>query len=172
MNRIIIVNQKADDLCQAVKEQLPHALEYTDFNWQLQAHDVICWIPNDNVRVDLAVNDLVVKLDNSTVQPAKIIMKSIAGTADDADNDQLAQWYGNSNQQLVMDHLYAIKMIDELEFPYTIVRSLPLTNDVVQRNLMLEGQLYDGNNSNIRQVAAVIAEATQLERFKNQSVGI
>ena len=172
MKRIVIVNQKSDDLCHAVKEQLPKAIEYPDFNWQPQPQDIICWIPNDEIRVDLAVSDLVAKLDQSAVRPAKIIMKSIAGTADDATDDQLTRWYGETGQNMVMDHLYAIKMIDELEFPYTIVRSLPLTNDDVQRCLMTEGQPYRGNYSNIQQVATIIAQATDPEKFKNQSIGI
>ena len=99
-------------------------------------------------------------------------MRSIAGTADDATDDQLTRWYGEAGQNLVMDHLYAIKMIDELEFPYTIVRSLPLTNDDVQRSLMTEGRPYLGNYSNIQQVATIIAQAADPERFKNQSIGI
>ena len=172
MSRIIIVNQGATNLCHAVQNRLPKAIVYTDFHWQPQSDDIICWLPDDECRVDLAVSDLVTMLDENGVQPAKIIMKSVAGTADDAETNQISEWYGEGGSTMVMDHLYAIKMIDELEFPYTIVRTLPLTTHKVHRQLMMEGKPFSGQTSNIEQVADVIAKATQLEWFKNQSIGI
>ncbi len=50
-------------------------------------------------------------------------MLSIAGTADDATNQQLQEWYGQQATQAVLAHQYAVKMIDEFELPYTIIRA-------------------------------------------------
>lgn len=172
MTRVIIVNQGQENLSQALNEQLPGATIKNDFNWQPRTQDVICWLPADKFRVDLAVNDLVTMLDKSGAKPAKLVMKSVAGTADDAGPEQWRAWYGQDAQNVVMDHLYSIKMIDELEFPYTIVRSLPLTERPVDRDLMEEGQPFQGQHSNLDQVAKILAQATQLNQFQNQSIGI
>lgn len=172
MGRVIVVNQGQAELAQAFRQQLPTAIVESDFGWHLQSQDVICWLPADKSRVDVAVNDLVTMLDHSGVQPAKLVMKSVAGTADDAVPEQLQQWYGRDAQNVVMDHLYAIKMIDELEFPYTIVRSLPLTKHPVERPLITEGHQFTGDHSNLRRVAETLVRSTQLDEFTNQSIGI
>lgn len=172
MNRIIIIDQRTDVLGKKVATLLPQALVKTDFQWQPHPKDVICWLADDNARVDVAVSDLVNLLDHWHIQPAKIVMKSIAGTADDASAQQLTAWYGQEASQHVADHLYAIKMIDELEFPYTIVRTLPLTNEPVNRQLLAEGQSMNGQFSNIDAVAKVIAQACHPDQLKNVSVGI
>lgn len=172
MNRIIIVNQKQDELTKKVAHLLPKPLIRQNFDWQPQLGDIICWLANDKLRVDQEVNEMVTMLDHWHVHPAKIVMKSVAGTADDATDQQLTKWYGADSRQLVADHLYAIKMIDELEFPYTIVRALPLTDQPVQRQLTAEGQPMVGQFSNIDDVAQVIAEACSPDQLKNVSIGI
>ena len=149
MNRIVIINQG-----------------------QTEPSDIICWLPADNSRVDLAVGDLVALLDHSAAQPAKIIMKSIAGTADDASDQQLTSWYGENAQQMVMDHLYAIKMIDELEYPYTVIRTLPLVEQPIDRSVMKEGQQFSGKNSSLQITSQLMKKAIMTDEFQNQSVGI
>ncbi len=172
MNRIVIINQGQTELCRALSQELDHCLVLDDFHWSLEPSDIICWLPADNSRVDLAVNDLVALLDHSAAQPAKIIMKSIAGTADDASDQQLTSWYGENAQQMVMDHLYAIKMIDELEYPYTIIRSLPLVDRPVDRSVMDEGQRFAGRNSSLQATSHLMKNVIMTDEFQNQSVGI
>lgn len=172
MKRIVIVNQGQPQLCQALLNQVPQATVKDDFTWAPATGDIICWLPGDKQRVDLEVAELVRQLDQNRVQPAKIVMKSVAGTADDASMDQLSDWYGEEARNLVMDHLYAIKMIDELEFPYTIVRSLPLTNESVDRHPLAEGEPFSGQQSNVDAVAQLLADAVELKKFQNQSIGI
>lgn len=172
MNHTLIINQGQDQLCQVLSRQLDDCRVFDDFPASMQENDVICWLPADNSRVDLAVEQLVDLIDRNHVTPAKIIMKSIVGTADDAADDQLTQWYGQDFQKLVMDHLYAIKMIDELEYPYTIVRTLPLTNEVVDRSVSQEGELFTGEHSNVDAVSRVIAHAILTADYRNQSLGI
>ncbi|EEU30241.1 hypothetical protein HMPREF0501_00619 [Limosilactobacillus coleohominis 101-4-CHN] len=172
MNRIVIINQGQTELCRSLSQKLDHCLILDSFQWSLEPSDIICWLPADNSRVDLAVTDLVDLLDRSSVQPAKIIMKSIAGTADDASDQQLTSWYGENAQQMVMDHLYAIKMIDELEYPYTIIRSLPLVEQPIDRLVMNEGQQFSGKNSSLRATSQLMKKAIMTDEFQNQSVGI
>lgn len=172
MNRIMIVNQKQEVLAEKVAHLMPQAHIRQNFKWQPQSGDVICWLTNDKLRVDQEVNEMVTMLDHWHAHPAKIVMKSVAGTADDATKQQLTEWYGADGRQLVADHLYAIKMIDELEFPYTIVRTLPLTDQQVHRELTAEGQPMVGQFSNIDNVAQVIAKACSPDQFRNVSIGI
>lgn len=172
MNRIVIINQGQTELCRSLSQKLDHCLILDSFQWSLEPSDIICWLPADNSRVDLAVTDLVDLLDRSSAQPAKIIMKSIAGTADDASDQQLTSWYGENAQQMVMDHLYAIKMIDELEYPYTIIRSLPLVEQPINRSVMNEGQQFSGENSSFQAASQLMKKAIMTDEFQNQSVGI
>lgn len=172
MNRIVIINQGQTELCRALSQELDHCLVLDDFQWSLEPSDIICWLPADNSRVDLTVADLVALLDRSATQPAKIIMKSIAGTADDASDQQLTSWYGKNAQQMVMDHLYAIKMIDELEYPYTIIRSLPLVEQPIDRSVMNEGQQFSGKNSSLQATSQLMKKAIMTDEFQNQSIGI
>ncbi|WP_251545806.1 NAD(P)H-binding protein [Limosilactobacillus caecicola] len=171
MPQVTIVNQQSDRLCQLVNDKLPGVTLVNDFNQPFQG-GVLCWLPGAHVRVDEVVQDLVHLVDHSAQQPTKIVMNSIMGTADDATVEQLQAWYGEDFQNIVADHLYAIKMIDELELPYTIVRSLPLTTKSVDRPVMDEGQPVTGDWSNVAAVATTLAQACDLENYLNQSVGI
>ena len=172
MNRIIIINQGQDQLCQILSQQLNYCKVLDDFPASMQKDDGICWLPADNSRVDLAVEKLVNLIDHSHDAPAKIVMKSIVGTADDATDDQLTQWYGTNFQTLVMNHLYTIKMIDELEYPYTIIRTLPLTDEKVDRSVSQESEPFTGARSNVAAVSRVITQAILTDDYRNQSIGI
>lgn len=172
MARVIVINQGQNLLTKLVLKQLPQVILHTDFNWVPTEGDIICWLPADNLRVDLAVGRFAKMIDQAQVKPAKIIMKSIAGTADDASWEQLDKVYGKTSQNLVMDHLYAVKMIDELEFPYTIIRTLPLSETGIRRSVLAEGEKFSGQTSNYRSAAQLIVKATELNTYKNESVGI
>lgn len=118
-----IVNQGAPALTAAVGANLPAACVTTNFHGHLLLDQSIVWIPDPLSPVDQAVMDLVALVDRSAQQPAKLVMWSVPGTADDAEPAQVATWYGQQGPNLVQAHQYAIKMIDELELPYTIVRT-------------------------------------------------
>ncbi|WP_295728714.1 saccharopine dehydrogenase related protein [uncultured Limosilactobacillus sp.] len=172
MGPIIIINQGQDGLCQALSQQLDHCKVLEEFPDSIDNLATLCWLPADHSRVDLSVEQLVHLLDQSPVTPAKIVMKSIVGTADDATDEQVKRWYGEKAQTLVLDHLYAIKMIDELEYPYTIVRTLPLTEHQINRSIIPEGQPFSGDQSNLDAVSRVIFQAIVTDDYRNQSIGI
>lgn len=99
-------------------------------------------------------------------------MLSIPGTADDASLEQVEKWYGKKARSLIMMHQYAIKMIDELELPYTIVRIPPLTTDETSAKIIAEGQPMTGGKLGIDQLVAVLQSIFDTERYRNQSIGI
>ena len=57
MNRIVIINQGQTELCRSLSQKLDHCLVLDSFQWSLEPSDTICWLPADNLRVDLAVTD-------------------------------------------------------------------------------------------------------------------
>ena len=128
---------------------------------------MLCWLPTVNEYVDDEVQELAELIDHSLFLPSKIVMLSIAGTADDATNQQLQEWYGQQATQAVLAHQYAVKMIDEFELPYTIIRALPTSLKVVR-----EGEALEGKEIGLKQVAQIIEQAVTTDDFRNQSIGI
>ena len=93
--------------------------------------------PTVNEYVDDEVQELAELIDHSLFLPSKIVML-IAGTADDATNQQLQEWYGQQAAQTVL--LINMRlMIDEFELPYTIIRALPITNEEASLKVVSEG---------------------------------
>lgn len=172
MDRIVLVSQRHDRLISTIMKNVPDAVAATNFKLELQAGDVLCWLPQATEYVDDEVQELAALVDRSLFLPAKIVMLSVAGTADDADEKQLKQWYGKQAMQIVLAHQYAIKMIDELELPYTIIRALPLTDKKTTVQLVSEGTPLRGEKVGVEQVAAVVERAVTTADFHNQSVGV
>ena len=91
---------------------------------------------------------------------------------DDATNQQLQEWYGQQATQAVLAHQYAVKMIDEFELPYTIIRALPITNEETSLKVVSEGNPLEGKEIGLGQVAQIIEQAVTTDDFRNQSIGI
>lgn len=172
MNRIVLIGQRTDGLLERLHELLPEAIIEPSFHFKLQSQDALCWLPMPNDPVDQDVYDLVDLIDDSHEVPKKIVMLSIAGTADDATKVQLESWYGKPALDTVLAHQYAIKMIDELEFPYVIVRSLPIVPRETGLKIVDEGQPLTGQSVGLNQAAQVLKEALATDRYRNQSIGI
>lgn len=172
MGRIVLVSQRHDQLVSTIMKDVPDAVAATNFKIQLQPGDVLCWLPLATEFVDDEVQELATLIDQSLFLPAKIVMLSVAGTADDADEQQLKQWYGKQAMQVVLAHQYAIKMIDEFELPYTIIRTLPFTNEETKVQLVSEGSRLSGEKVGVKQVAKVVERVVITADFQNQSIGI
>ncbi|MBD5807135.1 saccharopine dehydrogenase related protein [Lactobacillus sp. 0.1XD8-4] len=172
MSRIVFVSRRYDKLVSLLMEKVPDAVATTNFKIDLQNGDVLCWLPTVMEFVDDEVQELAELIDHSLFPPTKIVMLSIAGTADDATVDQLQAWYGKQARQAVFAHQYAIKMIDELELPYTIIRTLPISNSETNVEIINEGHPLSGQRIGLKQVAQVIERAVTTDDFRNQSIGI
>lgn len=172
MSRIVFISHRHDDLVPTIIKKVPEAVALTSFKFEIQRGDVLCWLPTINEYVDDEVQELAELLDHSLFLPSKIVMLSIAGTADDATNQQLQEWYGQQATQAVLAHQYAIKMIDEFELPYTIIRALPITNDETPVRIVNEGEALNGKEIGLIQVAQLIERAVTTDDFRNQSIGI
>ncbi|WP_323062475.1 NAD(P)H-binding protein [Limosilactobacillus reuteri] len=172
MGRIIFISHRHDDLVPTIIKKVPEAVALTSFKLEIQRGDVLCWLPTVNEYVDDEVQELAELIDHSLFLPSKIVMLSIAGTADDATNQQLQEWYGQQATQAVLAHQYAVKMIDEFELPYTIIRALPITNEETSLKVVSEGRALEGKEIGLGQIAQIIEQAVTTDDFRNQSIGI
>ena len=172
MGRVVIVEHRQDRLSAEIMKVVDDAVVATNFKQTLKAGDVLCWLPLPNEPVDDEVQDLVTMVDDNIFPPTKIVMLSIPGTADDADDQQIAKWFGSKGWSWVMAHQYAVKMIDELELPYTIVRVVPLTDQETTSIVVPEEQPLTGSQVGISQVAQVLKTALTTDRYRNQSIGV
>ena len=73
---------------------------------------------------------------------------------------------------MIMAHQYAIKMIDEFEIPYTIVRIPPLTLTNTSVSVVDEGQPMTGDKLGINQLVLIFQTVLETNRYLNQSIGI
>ena len=122
--------------------------------------------------MDDEVQELADLIDQSTFLPEKIVMLSIPGTADDASLEQVEKWYGKDARSMIMMYQYAVKMIDEFELPYTIIRALPITDEETSLKVVREGEALEGKEIGLKQVAQIIEQAVTTDDFRNQSIGI
>lgn len=172
MGRVVLVDNREDELALKIMKKVPDAIVSTNFKVQFQSGDILCWLPKPSEYVDDEVQELADLIDQSTFLPIKIIMLSIPGTADDASLEQVEKWYGKDARSMIMAHQYAIKMIDEFEIPYTIVRIPPLTLMNKSVSVVGEGQPMTGDKLGINQLVSIFQTVLETNRYLNQSIGI
>ncbi|MBB1062694.1 saccharopine dehydrogenase related protein [Limosilactobacillus fastidiosus] len=172
MGRVVLIDNRDDNLASKVIKKIPDAIVLTNFKVQLRSGDILCWLPKPNDYVDDEAQELAGLIDKSTFLPAKIVMLSIPGTADDASLEQVERWYGKSARALIMMHQYAVKMIDEFEIPYTIVRVPPLISTSTEIRITAEGEAMSGDKVGINQVVLLLQTVLKTNRYLNQSIGI
>lgn len=172
MARIVVISRRHDRLARLIMENSYAVVAANNFDVELETGDVLCWLPQAGDPVDDEVQQLADLIDHAVFPPQKIVMLSIAGTADDADEAQLKQWYGKRAMQKVWAYQYAIKMIDELELPYVVVRALPLGKGTDHVQVADEGQPLSGKNISEEQLAAVLEAALTTGKFDNHSIGV
>lgn len=172
MARIVIISRRHDKLTRLIMENSYAAVAANSFDVDLEAGDILCWLPQAGDPVDDEVQQLAALVDRSLFPPQKIVMLSIAGIADDADETQLKHWYGKHALQAVWAHQYAVKMIDELELPYVVVRALPLGAGAPEIKITDEGQPLTGENVSEQQLAQVLQTVLMTGKFDNHSIGV
>ena len=168
--RIELVDEFTGDLGHQIVA-LTGAIRHSNWQFTFPAKTVLGWLP-DFSAPDLGVEKLVAAVDANPVAPQKIVMLSPAGTADDADLDQLISWYGANASTLLGDALYAVKMVDELELPYTVIRTLPVVRQGGGQKLSPEGEPMQGQATNQAVLAHLFGTALQTAQYQNQSIGL
>lgn len=175
MTQVLIVAKDGLKLSEVVEGELQKrsfvVATTTGFDEQTVNADVIAWLAAGKA-VDDEVFDLIDQIDRRNVAPNKIVMLSLAGINEEVGSEKLATWYGGDVTSLILAYQYAVKMIDELEIPYTIVRTAPVVNRETALTITNEGQLLAGNEIGINQLGQVIADACGPEHYDNQSIGV
>ncbi len=172
MGRTVIVSRRHDQLSRLLMEQLYDAVAVSSFKIEFKRGDQLCWLAQPGDPVDDEVQDLAKLIDQSVFLPRKIVMLSMAGTADDADVNQLKKWYGKGAQEYLWAHQYAVKMIDEFELPYTIVRALPIVETTAKAKITAEGQAITGTGVSDRALAKVLGQILDSDQYDGQSIGV
>ena len=170
---LAIVNQHEDQLTAALKKELapaPVAI-YPQFSRQLPLAATLCWLAPRKAPVDELVMGLVQLVDDGHA-PAKMVMLAAAGICNDVDEAGLRQLYGDDYQDLLFAHQYAVKMVDELEIPYTVIR-VPRLTDVISPSVITpENQPVASLQLNRDQLVKTIARAMTTDQLVNQSIGL
>lgn len=168
-----IVNQHQDQLTTALKNRLapaPVAI-YPQFAQQLPDQSVLCWLAPLQAPVDELVMGLVQLVDAGKA-PVKIVMLAAAGICDDVDQNGLQQLYGDDYDDLVLAHQYAVKMVDELKIPYTVIRVPQIIARPGTAVLTAENQPLASLAVSQDQLVTTLATAMTTDRLINQSVGL
>ncbi|WP_295747702.1 NAD(P)H-binding protein [uncultured Limosilactobacillus sp.] len=170
---LAIVNQHEDQLTAALKNELAPApvAVYPQFSRQLPAASVLCWLAPRQAPVDELVLGLVQLVDDGHA-PSRIVMLAAAGICDDVDEAGVRQLYGADYQNLLFAHQYAVKMVDELEIPYTVIRVPQLTNEAAASVITPENQQLASLQLSSDQLVKTIASAMTTDRLVNQSIGL
>lgn len=169
-----IVNQHQEDLAQAVIRELrPRAVGIQpNFDAQLPPAATLCWLPAVMAPVDELVNGLVSYVDQSPVPPQKLVVLTAAGICGDLTSEQEQQLYGKHYEDVIYAHQYAVKMIDELELPYTAVRVPEVIPEKTKAAVTAEGEPLAGLQVGRQQLASLLATAMTTDRYVNQSIGL
>ncbi|MEK1320667.1 hypothetical protein ACWNPI_10430 [Limosilactobacillus fermentum] len=167
--RIIGGEKLVAPVAQALTKQGAAVTTTADFSGTLAPETTLVWLPNPLDPVGDLVADLVALVDRSPA-PKRIVMHGVPGTADDASPEQVGAWFQTAGTSLVMEHLYAVKMIDELEHPYVIVRTPPVTGR--GGNVKGEGEPIQQATVGQEETVALITTAVTTEQYVNQSVGL
>ena len=170
---LAIVNQHDDQLTASLKNELAPApvAVYPQFSRQLPASSVLCWLAPRQAPVDELVMGLVQLVDAGRA-PSRIVMLAAAGICDDVAADGLRQLYGDGYQDLLFAHQYAVKMVDELEIPYTVIRVPRLTNLASPSMITPENQPLASLQLSRDQLVKTIARAMTTDQLVNQSIGL
>lgn len=172
MGRVVIVSRRHDQLAKMIMEKSYDAVVATNFKIEFQQGDQLCWLPLPGEAVDDEVQELATLIDQSVFLPTKIVMLAIAGSADDASPAQLTKWYGKNAVEDALAYQYAVKMIDEFEIPYTIIRALPLGDHGGPVKVIDEGEKMTDGQVGVQAAAEVILTALSSTKYRNQSIGI
>lgn len=168
-----IVNQHQDQLTAALKARMAPApvAVYPQFAHELPDHAVLCWLAPLQAPVDELVMGLVQLVDAGKA-PTKIVMLAAAGICDDVDQAGLKQLYGDDYTDLVFAHQYAVKMVDELEIPYTVIRVPQITAQEGAAVLTAENQPLASLTVSQDQMVTTLTTAMTTDQLINQSVGL
>ena len=87
-------------------------------------------------------------------------------------SEQEKQLYGKHYEDVIYANQYAVKMIDELELPYTAVRVPEVIPEKTKAAVTAEDEPLAGLQVGRQQLASLLATAMTTDRYVNQSIGL
>lgn len=171
--KILIVTKQQIELGQMIGQKITQAGEelMISHHFDDAAAEVVVWLPSA-ATVDDAVFDLVTAIDQGAVKPRKIIMLAVAGINDEVESTRLQQRFGQQCSDVILAYQYAVKMIDELELPYTIIRAAKTVTKTTTSVISNEGQPVVGTQIGSSELSQLIVKTVLTDQYLNQSIGI
>ncbi|CUS25550.1 hypothetical protein FC70_GL001061 [Paucilactobacillus oligofermentans DSM 15707 = LMG 22743] len=170
MNHVLVVNQMNNDLAAMTVDKFED-YDLDNVFSKLKNDDILLWLSNSS-NVESQVFKLIDVIDDQNLKLKKMVMLVIAGVNGEIMIDQQEKLWGPDFENLILDSQYAIKMIDELEMPYIIVRIPIVVNEETAVEISNEGSQFKGNQIGLHQLADVVVEACLTDHYLNQSIGV
>ncbi|KRM69084.1 hypothetical protein FD06_GL000633 [Apilactobacillus ozensis DSM 23829 = JCM 17196] len=122
--------------------------------------------------VDLYFEALFESINDCRINLRKFIMCSTAGVDKELENP-IDYPKVKDVKEYLNEQRYAIKIVDEYEIPYTILRPVELVENTFGKTYLYEeGQLMPAGKVSTAAVAKVAYDALQHHKYNNASIGI
>ncbi|UQS84778.1 SDR family oxidoreductase [Apilactobacillus apisilvae] len=122
--------------------------------------------------VDLAFEALFSALDEAKPPLKQFVMLSTAGI-DNELVDDVTYENVDSKKEYLNEQRYAVKLVDEYEIPYTILRPVKMTDEQHGKlSVIDEGQKMNYGKVSFDNVADVAYNVVEKQEFINQSIGL
>lgn len=123
--------------------------------------------------VDLEIGSLIQALDIINPPLKQFIMLSTAGI-DNELHDKAVNYEGvDNNQEYLNQQRYAVKLVDEYEIPYTILRPVRIVDELYGKlEIIDEGQAMNFGKVSADSIAKIAVKVVEYQQFINQSIGL
>jgi hypothetical protein len=123
--------------------------------------------------VDLALEALCQALDQANPPLKQFIILSTAGIDREMPDNTIYPGIDNTKEYLNQQR-YAVKLVDEYEIPYTVLRPVTIvdTDPVGPLQIVDEGHPMEMGQVSVANVAQVAGKIVQNQCFINQSIGL
>ncbi|WP_413628043.1 NAD(P)-binding oxidoreductase [Fructilactobacillus vespulae] len=180
MKKIVFIGK--NNLEEITKATLATNYEIVEINaGDLTKTDTFANLPSDLAMLvsfvgpmdtDLIMEAFFAAVRAQKIKLERIIMVSTAGI--DNEVEGTFPYPGVSDvAEYLRQQRYAIKVIDEEELPYTIIRPVEMVSKPSGNPMVIEeGNPVPAGQVSYQTVAATIAEAVNTDRYKNQSIAV
>jgi len=171
--RVLIVSDQSTEVAKMVSKKINQTGNQSIIHqsFSTAAAETLVWLPTI-ATVDEDVFNLVDAIDQHKITPTKIVMLAVAGINDEVNPEKLEQRFGHQFGDTILAYQYAVKMIDELELPYTIIRAAQVVADKTTSVISNEGQPVQGTKIGAAVLVDLIVSAALTDQYLNQSIGI
>lgn len=181
MKKVLMIGNQFD-LANRVSQELSNQysvsiLDNIDFNNEKNYLDslvntnIICFWLNQ-FDADLAMEALIAALDQVNPPIEQFVVLSVAGIDDELTTDAVYENIDDVKEYLNQQR-YAVKLVDEYELPYTVLRPVKIVDHTVgDLDVIDEGRPMPFGEVSTDSIAKTAAKVVKYQQFINQSIGL